>query len=110
MTKYEDRTVDELKDALRAKDLPVSGTKDELIARLRGEEPAEAPAAEAPPVEAAPAVTETPAPSGKLIKAVAALLPQLRTEQDASRSAAEESYLSHGADNLEKWLALQKEE
>lgn len=30
----DERTVDELKDELRARDLPVSGTKDELVARL----------------------------------------------------------------------------
>lgn len=33
-----DRTVDELRDELRARDLPVSGTKDELIARLEDAE------------------------------------------------------------------------
>lgn len=31
---YEDLTVAELQDRLRDRDLPVSGTKDELIARL----------------------------------------------------------------------------
>lgn len=30
----EDKTVDELKDLLRERDLPVSGNKDELVARL----------------------------------------------------------------------------
>lgn len=33
-TPSDDRTVAELQDELRARDLPVSGTKDELIARL----------------------------------------------------------------------------
>jgi SAP domain len=31
---YEDSTVEELRDELRDRDLPVSGTKDELVARL----------------------------------------------------------------------------
>lgn len=34
MSKYEDKTVEELQDDLRDRDLKVSGTKDELIARL----------------------------------------------------------------------------
>lgn len=45
VTKYEDRTVEELKESLRDKGLSTSGTKDELVARLRGgSEPKEAPA------------------------------------------------------------------
>jgi len=34
---FDDLTVEELKEKLAERDLPVSGTKDELIARLRGE-------------------------------------------------------------------------
>lgn len=34
---FDDLTVEELKDKLAERELPVSGTKDELIARLRGE-------------------------------------------------------------------------
>jgi hypothetical protein len=34
-------TVDELKEQLRARDLPVSGSKAELVERLRGEPPSE---------------------------------------------------------------------
>lgn len=35
---FEDKTVDELKDLLRAKDMKVSGTKEELIERLEDAE------------------------------------------------------------------------
>lgn len=38
MSDYDDRTVDELQDELRDRDLKVSGTKDELIARLEDDD------------------------------------------------------------------------
>lgn len=38
---YEAQTVEDLKDELRERDLPVSGTKDELIARLEEDDNAE---------------------------------------------------------------------
>lgn len=37
-TRYEDRTVVELRELARGRNLPVGGGKDELIARLRGGE------------------------------------------------------------------------
>ncbi len=39
----DERTVDELKEALRERDLPVSGNRDELIARLLEEDEPEPP-------------------------------------------------------------------
>jgi hypothetical protein len=62
-SKYEDRTVEELKEVARDRGLAVSGSKDELIARLRGEdveakapepEVASEPEAEAPEEEFVP--------------------------------------------------------
>jgi hypothetical protein len=38
---YEDYTVEELKDILRERELMVSGTKDELIARLEADDEGE---------------------------------------------------------------------
>jgi hypothetical protein len=35
---YASQSVDELKDKLRSRDLPVSGTKDELVARLEADD------------------------------------------------------------------------
>lgn len=35
----EDRTIDELREELRARGLKVSGSKEELVTRLRGDEP-----------------------------------------------------------------------
>jgi hypothetical protein len=37
-TDYEDRTIVELREVARSRNLPVSGSKDDLIARLRGAE------------------------------------------------------------------------
>lgn len=39
-TDYEERTVDELRDELRDRDLTVSGSKDELVERLRADDEA----------------------------------------------------------------------
>jgi hypothetical protein len=54
---FEEYTVEELKYRLAQKDLPVSGTKAELIARLRGEDPPEKAEPEAED-EAAPEVAQ----------------------------------------------------
>lgn len=48
MTDREDLTVDELRDELRERDLKVSGTKDELIARLDDAEDGHAGDADGP--------------------------------------------------------------
>lgn len=62
---YDEKTVIELQDELRARDLPVSGNKDELVARLRfddkgpeGEsvEPPYAPDEDTQPIEGTPEV------------------------------------------------------
>jgi hypothetical protein len=37
-SRYEDRTVTELRDLVRSRGLPVTGSKDDLITRLRGGE------------------------------------------------------------------------
>lgn len=40
-TDYEDQSVEELKDELRRRDLPISGNKTELIARLEEDDESE---------------------------------------------------------------------
>lgn len=42
---FDDMTKEELQEKLEERDLPVSGTKDELIARLRGQAEKAAPPA-----------------------------------------------------------------
>lgn len=49
---YEDETVDELRDRLRSRDLPVSGTRGELVSRLEAadrEDDGEASTSDSPP-------------------------------------------------------------
>jgi hypothetical protein len=64
MSKYEDRTVAELQDLARDRGLAVSGTKEELIARLRGESPEDVGKDEPPITEGGefPAESETEFP------------------------------------------------
>lgn len=56
---YDEKTVAELQDELRARDLPVSGNKDELVSRLQDDDakPADAePSEDTQPIEGTPEV------------------------------------------------------
>lgn len=64
MAEYEEQTIPDLQEELRARGLPVSGNKDELVARLEDDDATEAAGdsdnAEAPPANEPPA-NEPPA-------------------------------------------------
>lgn len=97
MAKYEDRTVEELQDLLRERGESVSGSKAELIDRLRGgggeakaEQP-EQPAVVDGPLDAR-AILEVQAAEGN--EAAQATLERIKAKEDAA-AAREKAKLDY---------------